>query len=293
MQLRIRYETIYSYERAVNFSPHHLRVIPRGDAFARLMQLNFEMQPEAMVRWSRDIFDNIVASLSFPNASETLELRMTADVEIAQKNPFDFILAPEAVELPFRYERELAFLLRRYSRRQSRGAIELPGWTAPTEQSRRGTVETLVNLTRTIHETITYERREEGPARSPAESVRRGRGACRDVAVLLAEILRGLGLAARIVSGYLREGDESIRRAERSFHAWTEVFLPGAGWIGLDPTNGILCDHNFIATAVGLRPAHVTPISGSFYHGERVPARMTSGVELMDLSTGAGWSDAE
>jgi transglutaminase-like putative cysteine protease len=106
--------------------------------------------------------------------------------------------------------------------------------------------------------------------------------------VLLAEILRGLGLAARIVSGYLREADDTIHRAERSLHAWTEVFLPGAGWIGLDPTNGIFCDHNFIAAAVGLRPAHVTPISGNFYHYERVPAQMMSRVELINLSARPG-----
>jgi len=102
--------------------------------------------------------------------------------------------------------------------------------------------------------------------------------------VLLAEMLRDAGLAARVVSGYLREADEEIRRAEGSLHAWAEVFLPGAGWIGLDPTNGILCNDNFIAAAVGLRPADITPISGSFYHRDRVPAEMQSRLELITLS---------
>jgi transglutaminase-like putative cysteine protease len=284
VRLRIRYDTTYQYERAVKFSPHDLRVIPRGDAFVQLLQLNFEAQPQATLRFARDIFDNVVASFSFTDASEKLELKMTAEVKVAKKNAFDFILDAGAVEVPFPYEKESAALVGICSRRQSRGVIALPGWTAPGPQSRRGTVQTLVELTRAIHETIRYERREEGPARSPAETLRRGRGACRDVAVLLAEILRGLGLAARIVSGYLREADDTVHRAERSLHAWTEVFLPGAGWIGLDPTNGIFCDHNFIATAVGLRPAHVTPISGNFYHHERIPARMTSRVELINPS---------
>ncbi len=283
VKLRVQYETIYAYERPVNFSPHQLRVVPRGDAFVRLLGIKFETRPEATARFYRDVFDNIVASFSFQGASENLELRMTADIEMAEKNPFDFILASDAVELPFPGQEELAPLRGVYSRRLSRGAIALPGWTSPTEQSPRGTVSTLVEITRTIHETIAYERREEGPARSPAETLRRKRGACRDVAVLLAEILRGLGLGARIVSGYLREADDSIRRAERSLHAWTEVFLPGAGWVGLDPTNGIFCDHNFIGAAIGLRPAHVTPISGSYYHREPVPALMTSRVELINL----------
>jgi transglutaminase-like putative cysteine protease len=101
--------------------------------------------------------------------------------------------------------------------------------------------------------------------------------------VLFAEILRDAGLAARIVSGYLREAGEEIRRAEGSLHAWAEVFLPGAGWVGLDPTNGILCNDNFIAAAVGLRPADITPISGSFYHRDRVPAEMKSRIELITL----------
>jgi transglutaminase-like putative cysteine protease len=282
--MRILYETTYQYERAVRFSPHHLRVIPRGDAFTQLRRLGFETHPPAVTRFSRDAFDNVVASFSFADSSENLELKMTADVEVRKKNPFDFILDAVAVEMPFRYKREFSSFLGVFARRQSRDAIALPAWLAPTAESRRSTVQTLVELTRAIHQNILYERREEGPARSPAETLRRGLGACRDVAVLLAEILRGLGLAARIVSGYLREADDAIHRAERSLHAWTEVFLPGAGWVGLDPTNGIFCDHNFIAAAVGVRPANVTPISGNFYHSERVPAQMSSRVELINLS---------
>jgi transglutaminase-like putative cysteine protease len=288
VKLRIFYETTYEYQRAVHFSSHHLRVIPRGDAWAQLLGFNFETEPPATTRLARDAFDNVVASFSFADAAKRLELKMVADVEVTTKNPFDFILDAPAVEVPFTYERDFSSFLRVFTRRQSRGVIALPGWVAPNLQSRRGTVQTLVELTRTIHKTIQYERREEGRARSPAETLRRKRGACRDAAVLLAEILRSLGLAARIVSGYLREADDTIHRAERSLHAWTEVFLPGAGWIGLDSTNGIFCDHNFITTAVGVRPAHVTPISGNFYHRERVPSRMTSRVELINLSANSG-----
>jgi transglutaminase-like putative cysteine protease len=141
----------------------------------------------------------------------------------------------------------------------------------------------LADLNKRLHECIGYERREEGEALSPAETLRLGRGACRDVAVLLAELLRQMGLAARLTSGYLRESDSETKRAEGSLHAWTEVFLPGAGWIGLDATNGVFCNHNFIAAAVGLTPADITPISGAFYHPKRIPAQMTSKLELINL----------
>ena len=138
-------------------------------------------------------------------------------------------------------------------------------------------------MNKRLHECIGYERREEGEALSPAETLRRGRGACRDVSVLLAEMLRQMGLAARLTSGYLRESDAETKRAEGSLHAWTEVFLPGAGWVGMDATNGVFCNHNFIGAAVGLTPADITPISGAFYHAKPIPAQMTSKLELLNL----------
>jgi transglutaminase-like putative cysteine protease len=100
---------------------------------------------------------------------------------------------------------------------------------------------------------------------------------------LLATILRQCGLAARLTSGYLRESDSDSRRAEGSLHAWTEVFLPGAGWVGMDATNGIFSNHNFIAAAVGIKPADVTPIDGSYYPRQTGAAQMTSRLELVSL----------
>jgi transglutaminase-like putative cysteine protease len=159
----------------------------------------------------------------------------------------------------------------------------VPGWDPPSPKTRRGTVETLVDLNKRLHECIGYERREEGGALSPAETLRRGRGACRDVSVLLAQILRQVGLATRLTSGYLRESDSETKRAEGSLHAWTEVFLPGAGWIGLDATNGVLANHNFIAAAAGLTPGDITPISGAYRHPAPVATEMTSKLQLLNL----------
>lgn len=279
----IRYATTYRYERAVRFSPHEVRLFPRNDRFCRTSRLDFQTHPATTVRFNRDLFDNIIAACFFSDVSALLELKLAVDLVVEEKNPFDFILAPEALELPFIYSPEVESIIDPYRRRQTSDVMILPGWAMPTQQSTRGTLDTLVELVRALHQSIGYERREEGAARPPAETLRIMRGACRDVAVLLAEILRDMGLAARLVSGYLRETDEQVRHAEGSMHAWTEVFLPGAGWVGLDATNGIFCNHNFIATAVGLTPADITPICGSFYHRDRVPTEMTSRLEIVHL----------
>ncbi|HJY20985.1 MAG TPA: transglutaminase family protein [Chthoniobacterales bacterium] len=283
MKIGIRYETVYRYDRAVRFSPHDVRLFPRSDRFVQIARLDFRTKPETTVRFGRDVFDNVVASCFFEEAAEALELRLAIDVEVAKKNPFDFVLARRAVQMPFAYEEDISSIICAYCQRQTGDKISLPGWTLPMQDSPRETVATLVELTKLLHHTISYQRREEGAAQAPAETLRLRHGACRDTAVLLAEILRDTGLAARVVSGYLRETDEEIRRSEGSLHAWTEVFLPGAGWVGLDPTNGILCNDNFIAAAVGLRPADITPIGGSFYHRDRVPAEMQSRLELITL----------
>ncbi len=282
MNLGLRYQTVYHYDSPVGFSPHDLRLFPRGDRFSRVRRLQFAVNGDAAVRYSRDVFDNLVASCFFPARMEELRFDLEIDLELEEKDAFDFILEHDAVEMPFEYKLEIAPVVAPYLHRLTSGDLEIPGWTPPSEE-RAGTVSTLVGLVHAMHECIGYERREEGAALSPQETLERGRGACRDVAVLLAEVLRAAGLAARLVSGYLRENESGTRRAEGSLHAWTEVFLPGAGWVGMDGTNGVFCNHNFIAAAVGLSPGDVTPISGRYFHAEKISARMTSRLELLHL----------
>lgn len=283
MKLGLRYQTIYRYDEPVGFSPHEVRLFPRSDRFSRVRRLDFTTTPKATVRYSRDVFENTVASCYFPERSKELEFKLTINLDLDEKDPFHFLLENDAVEAPFEYGPAIAKLLAAYRERRTRDRLVLPGWEPPTSKKRRDTVRTLVQLNKTLHECIGYERREEGAALSPGETLRLGRGACRDVTVLLAEILRQMGFAARLTSGYLREGDAETRRAEGSLHAWTEVFLPGAGWIGLDATNGVFCNHNFIGTAVGLTPADITPISGVYFHQKQVPAQMTSRLQLINL----------
>jgi transglutaminase-like putative cysteine protease len=283
VKLGLRYQTTYRYKEPVGFSPQDVRLFPRSDRFSRVRRLEFTATPKATVRYGRDLFENTVASCYFPGRSKELTFRLVIDLDLDEKDPFHFILDPNAVEMPFEYDERAQKILAAYRTTSGKPKLEVPGWDPPTGKRRRGTVETLIDLNKRLHECVGYERREEGQALSPAETLQRGRGACRDVSVLLAEILRQLGLAARLTSGYLRESDSETKRAEGSLHSWTEVFLPGAGWIGLDATNGVLANHNFIAAAVGLTPADITPISGTYYNAQRISAQMTSKLQLLNL----------
>ncbi len=283
VKLGLRYQTTYHYEESVGFSPHEVRLFPRNDRFSRVRRLDFSTAPKGTIRYSRDVFENTVASCYFPERAKELSFRLSINLELDEKDPFHFILDRDAVDLPFEYDARTRGLLSAYRQRRTPTDLAIPGWEAPTAQKRRGTVETLVDLNKRLHECIGYERREEGEALSPEKTLGLRRGACRDVAVLLGEILRQMGLAARLVSGYLRESESETKRAEGSLHAWTEVFLPGAGWIGMDATNGVFCNHNFIGAAVGLLPGDITPISGAFYHPKRIPTQMTSKLQLLNL----------
>src|SRR5437588_11024071 len=180
VKIGIRYETIYRYDRPVRCSPLDVRLFPPTDRFAQMTRLDFQTRPQTTVRFGRDVFDNVVASCFFDQPSEMLELRLALDVEAAKKNPFDFVLSRRAVQIPFNYEEDIASIICAYCQRQTGESISLPGWTPPSQESPRETVATLVELTKTLHQTISYERREEGTAESPAETLRRQRGACPD-----------------------------------------------------------------------------------------------------------------
>jgi transglutaminase-like putative cysteine protease len=138
-----------------------------------------------------------------------------------------------------------------------------------------------VELNSAIKKHLRYERRDEGVARSSQETLSLGRGACRDFSVVMVDTLRGLGLAARFASGYLCEFGAADKKAEGSLHAWVEAYLPGAGWIGLDPTNGTLCDHHHLTAAIGAAPGDISPIEGSYFHPTQVPQAMTATLNIV------------
>lgn len=280
MKVEVLYQTQYAYAEPVSFSPHLFRLFPRADRYLAVRRVDFQTNTDAAVSWRRDLFDNEIASAFYPNLSALLAVNLRLELEIQERNAFGFLLAPHAIEFPFIYLPEEQHVLAPY--RVPAAGLELPFWHAPPSPA--PTLETLVALNRALHDHLAYERREEGEARSSAETLALGRGACRDFAVLLAETLRGLGLAARLASGYLCEFGEGESRSEGSLHAWTEAYLPGAGWLGFDPTNGVLCNQHHITTAVGLTPPDIAPVLGRYFHPHRVPAEMHASLQIHALA---------
>ncbi len=276
MNVRILYQTQYLYAEPVSFSSHLFRLFPKADRYLTVRALNFQTNADATVNYRRDLFDNEIASCFYHGTSALLGVNLQIELAIQPRNAFGFLLAPHALDFPFAYEPHEAHVLAPF--RQSDAKISLPFWQPPgTPQP---TVETLVALNAALHANLTYERREEGAAYAPAETLRLGRGSCRDFTVLLAEVARSLGLAARLASGYLCEFGSGEKVAEGSLHAWTEIYLPGAGWVGFDPTNGYLCNHHHITAAVGLTPEDISPILGDYFHSHHVPAQMTTSLQI-------------
>lgn len=277
MKLVVSYRAEYRYERRVSLSPHIVRLFPRDALQARVRKLDFSTNAAGTVHWRHDLFDNVVAQCFYPREDDRLVYRLDAEISAEERNPFGFLLDSRSLQWPAEYtprEREMlgAFI--------AMEKTDLPSALRPMPGSE--TVNALVAMNQWIHRSIAYERREEGEASTPAETLLLRRGACRDTAVLLAAALRAQGLAARLVSGFLWESasDPAERKADSALHAWTEVFLPGAGWVGLDPSNGVLADHHYLATAVGIVPADIAPVSGLYFGREPIPGKLETSLRI-------------
>lgn len=292
LHLRIDHHTRYEYERPVSLSPHFVRLFARTEPGRLVQKVSFATNPQAAVQYRRDLFDNVFARCWYPGHEPELVFDFALEIALHEQNPFDFLLDYDAANHPFAYSPADAARLAPYLQFSEAAhfgtdpaarLLPLPFWSAPGDAT--PTVSLLGSLLDAVHGRIVYERRDEGAARPPAETLQIGSGSCRDTAVLLAAVLRELGLAARLVSGYLcLFGQEARdRHVEASMHMWTEVYLPGAGWTGLDASNGVFCDHKYIATAVGLTTAEITPISGRFFSNEPVRSEMTASIRLTAL----------
>lgn len=285
MQLRLRYRAAYRYAEPVSLSPHVLRIFPKVDQFLRIREMIFHPPAGADVQHRRDIYDNQIAVAFFPALTEGIELRLEAVLETPERNPFHFLLESRSLRIPLDYDPLERSVLAPYL--QTTGELALPE-PLLTDDS-RPTVEALVTINQWLHQEIAYERREEGAPFSPSETLLRRRGSCRDFSVLLLEILRRNGIAARLVSGYLYEGDANAeeRVAQGALHAWVEAFVPGPGWIGLDPTNGVLCDHHAIPCAVGLTHEQIAPVSGFYYGKKTIESSLETQLSLEKISSPA------
>lgn len=283
MKITVEHLTEYRYAQPVGFGEHSLYLRPRESQTIHVESFSLQCQPLGTVRWVRDCFNNVVAVVSFGLARSSLlsfDVRMA--FEVAQENPFDFVLEERAKWFPFSYDEREKGALRPYLEPDVSARWPVLDWVRSSLgdlSSGRDTILFLTDLNRAIHQNIAYERRDEEGTRSANETLTLRRGSCRDMAELFVAVSRQLGLAARFVSGYLHEpphpdGQVGFNRAAGSMHAWAEVYLPGAGWRGFDPTNGILTDHHFLPSAVANRPEWVNPIQGRYLYPGGVYSEM-------------------
>jgi len=280
VRIAVRYSARYQYAHKASFSPHRVRLFPRHDLFINIERIAFFTDASADVQYRHDLFDNLIATCLYPASLDHLDFELEFDAVLQEWDPFHFLLDSHALRLPFDYLPEEVAVLAPFRRSRFKTG-PLPAALSPA--SPRPTVEAIVAMNYWLHENIEYERREEGDPFAPKETLDRQKGSCRDFAVLLAEVLRSHGLAARLASGYLWEDDsqKGPEHAENAFHAWVETYLPGAGWVGLDPTNGVFCDHHFLATAVGLTAHDIAPIVGRYYGKKTIASTLLTGLTIV------------
>ncbi len=271
MFLRVTHHTRYDYSSPVTFAPHALYLRPRETPRQHLHSFSLSVSPAARRIPTGDAEDNALewAYFSADTFASVLEIHSEFLVETHDTNPFDFFLLPAALHFPFAYDdterHALApcLILPRGSEESQLRAWLAQHLPAPPPD----TIGYLSALNTAVRRTLAYRRRDEPGIQTPTETLALGGGSCRDYAVLLAALCRTLGLAARFVSGYLHEppSPDIPHPLPPAMHAWTEVYLPGAGWRGLDSTRGIWCDDSFIPVAHAALAESVNPIQGGFY----------------------------
>ncbi len=272
IHVALNHVTHYRYDRPINLGPQIIRLRPCAHARTRILSYTMRVVPgEHFINWQQDPQANYLARMVFPE--KTTEFRIEVDfvAEMAVHNPFDFFLEPEAEEFPFSYPAEQVHELQPY-----RACLTpTPAFSAylstiPHEKVR--TIDFLVGLNQRLQQDISYTIRMEPGVQAPEETLTKRSGSCRDSAWLLVQLLRHLGFAARFVSGYLIQLAPDIKSLDgpsgpeidfTDLHAWCEVYLPGAGWIGFDPTSGLLAGEGHIPVACSPDPGSAAPVTGA------------------------------
>jgi uncharacterized protein (DUF2126 family) len=271
IHVALNHVTRYRYDRRVGLGPQLVRLRPAPHCRTKVLSYALRVEPELhFINWQQDPFANYLARLVFPD--KTTEFQVTVDLvaEMAVYNPFDFFLEPGAESFPFGYEASLRHDLQPYLACDAL-TPRLRDFIASVDRSDRRTIDFLVELNQRLQHEIRYLIRLEPGVQTPEQTLTLAAGSCRDTGWLLVQVLRHLGLAARFVSGYLIQLKPDVQAldgpsgAERDFtdlHAWCEVYLPGAGWIGLDPTSGLLAGEGHLPVACTPEPTTAAPISG-------------------------------
>jgi transglutaminase-like putative cysteine protease len=293
---KITHATTYTYERSVTLSPHVLRLRPRSDVAQTLHRFSLETDPQpTRVVENIDLGGNAELRLWFAEeAIATLTLTATSEVETLRSNPFDYLLEPWATRLPVDYPASLLMQLQPYLTGQFlnfSSSVDAVAAQLAKEvwQDTNSTVSFLSTLNQRIHESCQYMSRETGEPFPAGITWTKKAGSCRDLAVLFAETCRAIGLATRFVSGYQSDEPKPETKSEQEgdptatqptapqahhLHAWAEVYLPGAGWRGYDPTQGLAVADHHIALVANPFPRHTIPIVGSLKQGIGTASKM-------------------
>ncbi|HEV3019864.1 MAG TPA: transglutaminase family protein [Burkholderiaceae bacterium] len=264
--------TRYRYDRRVSLSPQVVRLRPAPHCRTPVLSYSLNVAPQThFINWQQDPFSNYLARLVFLEKTDQLQVKVDLVAEMSVYNPFDFFLEPVAEMFPFAYEAPLEHDLRPYLARGECGPL-LRRYLEKVDRRPQRTIDFLVDLNQQLRRAIEYLIRMEPGVQTPEHTLRSGSGSCRDTGWLLVQILRHLGLAARFVSGYLIQlkpdvpalnGPSGAASDFTDLHAWCEVYLPGAGWIGLDPTSGLFAGEGHLPVACTPEPDSAAPVSGS------------------------------
>ena len=267
----LHHVTHYTYDRLVGLGPQTVRLRPAPHCRSRVLSYALKVEPaQHFINWQQDPFANYQARLVFPEKTRAFKVTVDLVVEMAVYNPFDFFLEPEAEHFPFSYAATVRQELAPYL---AAGPLtpQLKSYLGKIDHGEQRTIDFLVGLNRQVAQDIRYLIRMEPGVQTPEETLEKASGSCRDSGWLLVQLLRHLGLAARFVSGYLIQLAPDVKSLDgpsgtevdfTDLHAWCEVYLPGAGWIGLDATSGLLAGEGHIPLACTPQPSGAAPIEG-------------------------------
>jgi uncharacterized protein (DUF2126 family)/transglutaminase-like putative cysteine protease len=277
IRVALHHETVYRYDRLVTLGPQIVRLRPAPHCRTSIFSYSMRVTPEPhFCNWQQDPQGNYLARLVFPKKTRNMSIEVDLVADMTAINPFDFFLEPYAELFPFRYEdwllKELAPFLHTIH-----GMPKLKEWVDAIDRTPRPTIQGITDLNRRVHSAIQYEIRMEPGVQTPEETLQRASGSCRDSAWLLVQIFRHLGVAARFASGYLIQLAPDVKSIDgpsgpeedfTDLHAWAEVYLPGAGWVGLDPTSGLMCGEGHLPLACTPEPSSASPITGTVDQAE-------------------------